>query len=98
MSSFSLTCTGVLAVCAVLYDKLGKQDKSERCITKLQSLCDRVCHDKSLPDEVLYGRAGYLFSLLFIQQNLGQDKIDTNIIDQVCHHFFECVMGQGSVL
>lgn len=72
----------------VLYSKLGQDAKSETCLSKLLSLSDHVCGgDPSLPDEVLYGRAGYLFSLLFVQQHLGAEKIDLGIINQV-HKLF----------
>jgi hypothetical protein len=36
-----------------------------------------------LPDEVLYGRTGYLFALLYLHKYLGQDIIDSRIIQQV---------------
>lgn len=80
-----LICTlGVLSMLAVLYSKLGQDDKSGKCLSKLLSLSDHVCRgDPSLPDEVLYGRAGYLFSLLFVQQHLGTEKINHDIINQV---------------
>ena len=69
---------------AVLYSKLGQEDKSTKCLSKLLSLSDNVCGgDPSLPDEVLYGRAGYLFSLLFAQKHLGEQKIPHDIINQV---------------
>ena len=69
---------------AVLYSKLGQDDKSGKCLSKLLHLSDHVCEgDPSLPDEVLYGRAGYLFSLLFVQQHLGPEKINPGIINQV---------------
>jgi hypothetical protein len=44
---------------------------------------DRFASDPSLPDEVLYGRAGYLYSLLFIQTHLGKEKMFEAIIEQV---------------
>lgn len=69
---------------AVLYSKLGQDSKSEKCLSKLLGLSDHVCGgDPSLPDEMLYGRAGYLFSLFFVQQQLGNEKIDPGIINQV---------------
>ena len=69
---------------AVLYSKLGQEDKSTKCLSKLLSLSDNVCGgDPSLPDEVLYGRAGYLFSLLFAQKHFGEEKISHDIINQV---------------
>ncbi|XP_073235218.1 lanC-like protein 2 [Porites lutea] len=76
---------GILSSLAVLYSKLGQEDKSTKCLSKLLSLSDNVCGgDPSLPDEVLYGRAGYLFSLLFVQKHLGEEKIPHDIINQVC--------------
>ncbi|XP_022803586.1 lanC-like protein 2 isoform X2 [Stylophora pistillata] len=76
--------SGVLSMLTVLYSKMGLKDKSEKCFYKLLSLSDNVCRDHSLPDEVLYGRAGYLFSLLFVQKHLGEEKISASTINQVC--------------
>lgn len=82
--SYLICISGVLSMLAVLYSKLGQDDKSGKCLSKLLSLSDHVCRgDPSLPDEVLYGRAGYLFSLLFVQQHLGTEKINHDIINQV---------------
>lgn len=36
-----------------------------------------------LPDELLYGRVGYLYSLVFVNQQLGQDTIPLQYIQQV---------------
>lgn len=36
-----------------------------------------------LPDELLYGRVGYLFSLVFVNQKLGQHRIPLQYIQQV---------------
>lgn len=36
-----------------------------------------------LPDELLYGRMGYLYALVFINQQLGQDRIPLQYIQQV---------------
>lgn len=49
-------------------------------------MCGR---DASLPDEVLYGRAGYLFSLLFVQKHLGDGKIDKDILNKVSKRFLK---------
>lgn len=56
-------------------------------VQAVKSVRSCVRRDPSLPDEVLYGRAGYLFSLLFVQQHLGAEKIDLGIINQV-HKLF----------
>ncbi|EDO42198.1 predicted protein [Nematostella vectensis] len=75
---------GIHAMLAVLYEKLGRHSESTRCIQELYKMTDRVLHDQSLPDEVLYGRAGYLYSLLHVQQEIGINKIDRALIDQIC--------------
>jgi len=36
-----------------------------------------------LPDEVLYGRAGFLLALLFVKKNISEDAIDNRTINQV---------------
>lgn len=36
-----------------------------------------------LPNELLYGRVGYLYSLVFINQQFGQDRIPLQYIQQV---------------
>lgn len=39
------------------------------------------CSD--LPDELLYGRAGYLFCLLFLNSNISPPPIEEELIKQV---------------
>lgn len=41
-----------------------------------------------LPDEVLYGRAGYLCSLLFVNKCIGPDTIDSETIKKVQYYDF----------
>lgn len=37
----------------------------------------------NLPNELLYGRVGYLYALVFVNQQLGQDRIPLQYIQQV---------------
>ena len=62
---------------------LGDTEKSEKSLSELLGLMDQVCHDSSLPNEVLYGRAGYLYSLLYVQSHLGEEKVNSSLIDKV---------------
>ena len=39
--------------------------------------------DESLPDELLFGRVGYLFALLFVLKQLGPDAVDAALITKV---------------
>ncbi|XP_033116538.1 lanC-like protein 2 isoform X2 [Anneissia japonica] len=73
---------GPLAVGSVVYNKMGKKQKSKDCVERLQKLVDIVL-DESIPDELLYGRAGYLYALLFVEHFLGEETIQKNIIEKV---------------
>lgn len=42
-----------------------------------------VAGSVGLPDELLYGRVGYLYALVFINQQLGQNHIPLQYIQQV---------------
>jgi hypothetical protein len=37
----------------------------------------------SNPDEYLYGRSGYLYTLMFLRRELGHNAIDTQLITEV---------------
>ncbi|EDV26676.1 uncharacterized protein TRIADDRAFT_54925 [Trichoplax adhaerens] len=73
---------GIYALAAVVCHKLGVEQQSKDLIEQLQALHVH-CDDRSLPDELLYGRSGYLHSLKFVQLHLGKDAIKQEIIDKV---------------
>lgn len=81
--SFLCGDAGVYAVAAVLYSKVGEAEKSEKYVEKLCSLCSEVVSDESLSDELLYGRAGYLYSLLFVKNHLGDETVSDAVLEQV---------------
>lgn len=39
--------------------------------------------DSDMPDELLYGRAGYLFALLYINKEIGPETVDETTITKV---------------
>lgn len=39
--------------------------------------------DSDLPDELLYGRAGYLYALLYVNKEIGADTVDEDTITKV---------------
>ena len=84
--SFACGDAGPLAVAAVAYNKLGQDKESQECITCLQGLI-RLVLNPDCCDEFLYGRVGYLFSLLFVQHHLGMGTIDAKIIAKVSPEF-----------
>lgn len=39
--------------------------------------------DAELPDELLYGRAGYLYALLYVHKEIGGHAVDQTTITKV---------------
>jgi len=50
---------------------------------RLLALNQQVLTDTSLPDELLFGRSGYLFGLLFVRHHLGAESVPQPVIHQV---------------
>ena len=53
------------------------------CFYRLMSRSIDVLDDDSLPNELLFGRAGFLWALLFVQKNLGSAAIEGTTIPKV---------------
>ncbi|XP_064409385.1 lanC-like protein 2 isoform X2 [Latimeria chalumnae] len=74
---------GPLAVGAVVYHKLQNENESKDCIAKLLQLHRTVVSSNSdLPDELLYGRAGYLYALLYVNVEIGPDTVPQSDIKE----------------
>ncbi|XP_058888534.1 glutathione S-transferase LANCL1 isoform X1 [Acipenser ruthenus] len=77
---------GPLAVAAVVFHKLQRDKEADDCLGRLLRLHQSVVkQDSRLPDEVLYGRMGYLYSLVFVNEQFGQEKIPMQYIQQICN-------------
>ena len=51
---------------------------------RLKKMLSQVLDRRSdLPDEILYGRTGYLFALLYLNKCLGQNTMDSKTMQQV---------------
>ncbi|NWT27343.1 LANC2 protein, partial [Cardinalis cardinalis] len=75
---------GPLAVGAVVYHKLKNSSESQDCVAKLLQLQRTVIStDSELPDELLYGRAGYLYALLYLNTEIGPDTVPQSVIKEV---------------
>ncbi|KAK2183154.1 hypothetical protein NP493_322g01013 [Ridgeia piscesae] len=86
---------GPLALAAVLYHRIGHQDKCEDCLNRLFSRHKDVSSDHvDLPDEFLFGRVGYLFALLFVQRHLGKEYVNPDLISEV----FRTIISSGKKL
>ncbi|KAK2854565.1 hypothetical protein Q7C36_006434 [Tachysurus vachellii] len=74
---------GPLAVAAVVHHRLKNQADSKECLSKLLQLQRSVISPDEIPDELLYGRAGYLYALLYVNKEIGPETVDENIIAKV---------------
>uniref|UniRef100_A0A8C9WIM0 LanC-like protein 2 n=1 Tax=Scleropages formosus TaxID=113540 RepID=A0A8C9WIM0_SCLFO len=75
---------GPLAVGAVVHHKLKNQAESQECLTRLLQLQRSVVSsDSDIPDELLYGRAGYLYALLYVNKEIGPNTVDDAVIAKV---------------
>jgi lantibiotic modifying enzyme len=81
---------GPLAIAAVIYHNAGDQKNANSCIEKIVSM-KRNALSSSNPDEYLYGRAGYLYTLMFLRRELGHHVIDTQLITDV----FQAMIKSG---
>ncbi|EEC17115.1 conserved hypothetical protein, partial [Ixodes scapularis] len=66
---FSFLCgdAGPLAVGAVLYHLLGREEDSQKLVRNKHV----VPLETDIPDELLYGRVGYLSALLFVRKHIA---------------------------
>ncbi|XP_077410603.1 lanC-like protein 2 [Vanacampus margaritifer] len=75
---------GPLAVGAVVHHKLGNTADSNDCLSRLLQLQLSVLGlDSETPDELLYGRAGYLYALLYVNKEIGGDTVDEATVAKV---------------
>ncbi|CAF1071789.1 unnamed protein product [Adineta ricciae] len=81
---------GPLAIAAVIYRDLGDDRIVRKCIDKLVSIKEDALSD-SKPDEYLNGRAGYLYALMFVRNELGNDTIDKQLVIDI----FEAMIKSG---
>lgn len=55
------------------------------CVRLLQLQRSVLSPDSDMPDELLYGRAGYLYALLYINKEIGVNTVDEGTITKVRH-------------
>ncbi|XP_069790166.1 glutathione S-transferase LANCL1 isoform X2 [Narcine bancroftii] len=76
---------GPLAIAAVVYHKLQQMQESDNYINQLLRLHQSVVKPNSrLPDELLYGRMGYLYALLFVNDQFGNERIPLHYMKEIC--------------
>uniref|UniRef100_A0A183IXE9 LanC-like protein 2 n=1 Tax=Soboliphyme baturini TaxID=241478 RepID=A0A183IXE9_9BILA len=92
--SFLCGISGPLACRAAVSYRLGDVEKSKQAVKSILKLADLVVEDTELPDELLFGRAGYLYSLLFVTREIDRDAVSGEVVTQVV----EAIIGSGKKL
>lgn len=80
---------GVLAIAAVTFARLGEERTSTECLERLEKLHNALVNKSEIPDEHLYGRAGYLAALMYVQTYLGPNVIQTETLRKVVKAMLE---------
>lgn len=89
---FSLT--GLFTLAALLYNYYNEPIKTESYVTHvLSSLPSALSHDT--PDELLFGRAGYLSCLLMIKKHINSDLCQRMNIDSIARQIFDAILISG---
>lgn len=94
---FSFLCgdPGPLATGADLYNRLGRSQDSHTLIKRLVGLGKYVVSSTSdIPDELLYGRVGYLYALLYVRKHVSPTAVDDGLIRNVV----QAVLSSGQEL
>merc|ERR1712136_455802 len=79
--TFASGDAGPLALGAVIYEQMGRREKAQKYVDELYGKSSWVRKlDIDLPDEFLYGRVGYLFSLLFVAKHVGAWTVQHEVI------------------
>ncbi|UYV64097.1 LANCL1 [Cordylochernes scorpioides] len=73
--SFLSGVSGTRAVSIVLNHKRNMFESAEPQVKLLEEIGNKVLLDPDLPDELMTGRAGYLYSLLFVNRSVPVSEI-----------------------
>ena len=72
----------------------GHLSKTEAQLYKLLDLLPS-CLSPKAEDDVLYGRAGYLYSLLFVKKHIAKEAIERLGLEKKAREVFEALIANG---
>ena len=94
--SFICGDTGPIAVSALIYNALNNHERVDELIGKITSLIPLVTKIGSeIPDEYLYGRSGYLYSLILLRQEIPRTSSVIN--DHVLRQVISAILESGKL-
>ena len=81
----------------MIFSASGEPSQSSHQITLLLNYLKSAL-DSSAADEILYGRAGYLFSLLFVKNHVQKELIEGVGLEQAMRKVFDAILKSGNKL
>jgi len=95
-STFLCGAAGPLALGAVVHAHLGNMKDARACIVQLKDLYVKNKQSfAALPSELLFGHAGYLYALLFVNCH-APGAVEDTLIEEVQQHVY--VTGEYSIV
>ncbi|KAG7189671.1 hypothetical protein KM043_017343 [Ampulex compressa] len=92
--TFLTGIAGPIALAAVVLHSQAKYEDSVNMISMLKSLSAKILKGgDEFYDELLYGRAGYLYSLLYVKFHIPQVAIEDKLISQIA----TCIIRSGQL-
>ena len=86
--------TGVCALAAAIFSEAGDLSKAEQHLQQLMSYLPHALHSSAV-DEVLYGRAGFLFCLLLVRKHVGKERCEPFGVDGAMRKVFDAIVKSG---
>ena len=83
------------ALATVIYWCLGNRSKAESNLHQLLSTCLPHALHSNAVDEVLYGRAGFLSSLLFVKKHVGAELSGVSELVPAMRKVFDLIIESG---
>ena len=82
------------ALAAVIFSEAGNSSKVEQYLHQLMSYLPHALHSSAV-DEILYGRAGFLFCLLLVRKHVGRERCERFGVDAAMRKVFDAIVKSG---
>ncbi len=91
---YVLFCSGIYALATVIFWISGQLSKTEKNLRMLLTHLPS-CLKETTPDEILYGRAGYIFCLLFVKKYISKEVCERLGLEAAARQVFDALMTTG---
>ena len=95
--SYILHCPGIHGLAAVIFTTSGELSQSAQQVSLLLSFLKSAL-EKSAADEILYGRAGYFYSLLFVKNHVAKELLEGLGMELAMRKVYDAILMSGKKL